>query len=233
MGGGCDSKKSSPTWRHCILRLCSFPSFRWLLIAWDVGGGQYQFLGKVPLKATGVFIAPAILAVVVAFFMIQSNADTTGSRPIQNTTSSSLGTITSSQPGSTDKDNLRESIEQERARLKMMKGTLITEGAQIRMSRRALLHRRLDKLNSGSPSQRKSIVTKRTGELLMGESKFCGRLGRHKADLNSFNAQVNRLELNALRLSTRCVSLEKSVPLTRLQDALGNSKELGKSVSHP
>jgi hypothetical protein len=157
----------------------------------EVGGGQYQFLGKVPLKATA-FIAPAILAVVVAFFMIQSNADTTGSRPIQNAPSSSLGTITSSQPGSTDKDNLREWIEQERARLKIDEADLDSEGAQIEISRQSL-HRRLDELNSGSPSQEEIDRYEADRRTFNGRVEaYNAHLGRHKTDLNSFNAQVDR-----------------------------------------
>src|SRR5207245_1889280 len=71
----------------------------------DLGGNQYQFLGKVPLK-WAAFVAPSIVAVVIAFLMIQNNANSSTSRPTQNTPSGPVGTVTSRQSPSPDRERL-------------------------------------------------------------------------------------------------------------------------------
>jgi len=157
----------------------------------NVGGGQYQFLGKVPLKLTA-FIAPAIVAVVIGFLMLQDNTDTSTSRPVQSAPSSSVGTITSSQPASSDKDRLGQWIDQERARLKPEEADLDSEGAQIEIERHSL-DQRVNELNAGSPSQEESDSYE-ADRLRFNRrvQAYNVQLGRYQTDLRSFNAQVNR-----------------------------------------
>src|SRR5207249_731772 len=82
----------------------------------NVGGNQYQFLGKVPLKWTA-FIAPAIVCVAIAILMMQDSTDTSTSRPVQSTPTSSVETIPSRGAPSPEKQRLGQWIEQERARV--------------------------------------------------------------------------------------------------------------------
>jgi len=157
----------------------------------NVGGGQYQFLGKVPLKLTA-FIAPAIVAVVIGFLMLQDNTDTSTSRPVQSAPSSSVGTITSSQPASSDKDSLGQWIDQERARLKSEEADIDSEGAQIEIERHSL-DQRVNELNAGSPSQEESDSYEADRVRFNRRVQaYNVQLGRYQTNLRSFNAQVNR-----------------------------------------
>lgn len=155
----------------------------------DAGGNRYQFLGKVPLKWTG-FIAPAVVALLIAFFLIQGNTDTTTSTPVQDAPSSSIGTVAASQ--STDKENLGEWVDQEQTRLTAEQSELEMERTQIDAERRSL-DQRADELNSGNPSHEEidSYETARQRFNVEVEA-FNARLEKHKSDVAKFNAEVNR-----------------------------------------
>lgn len=157
----------------------------------NVGGSQYQFLGKVPLKATA-FIGPAIVAVVLGFFMIQDHMETSTSRSMQSAPSHSVGTITSRQASSMDKDNLGQWIDQERARLKSEEADIDSEGTQIDIERQSL-DQKANELNGGSPSQAE-IDSYESDRLRFNRrvQAYNTQLGRYRTDLRGFNAQVNR-----------------------------------------
>ena len=157
----------------------------------NVGGGQYRFLGKVPMKLTA-FIAPAIVAVVIGFFMLQDNTDTSTSRLPQSPPSSSVGTVTSSQSSNADKDSLGKWIDQERARLKEEEAELDSEASQIDTEHQ-LLDQKVNELNSGSPSQEEIDRYEADRRRFNGRVQaHNARLGRHEADVTSFNAQIER-----------------------------------------
>jgi hypothetical protein len=157
----------------------------------NVGGGQYQFLGKVPIKLTA-FIAPAIVAVVIGFFMLQDNTNTSTSRQPQSPPSSSVGTVTSGQSSNADKDSLGKWIDQERARLKEEEAELDSEASQIDIEHK-LLDQKVNELNSGSPSQQEIDSYEADRRRFNGRVQaHNARLGRHEADVTSFNAQIER-----------------------------------------
>ena len=157
----------------------------------NVGGGQYQFLGKVPIKLTA-FIAPVIVAVVIGFLMLQDSTDTSTSRLPQSPPSSSVGTVTSSQSSNADKDSLGKWIDKERARLKQEEAELDSEASQIDIAH-GLLDQKVNELNSGSPSQEEidsyDADLRRFNERVQA---YNARLERHEADVTSFNAQIER-----------------------------------------
>lgn len=154
-----------------------------------VGGNQYQFLGKVPLKWTA-FIGPAVVALVLAFFMIQGNADTNTPTSVQNTPSGSVATVTPSQ--STDKESLGEWIDGEQTRLTTEETQLDAERSQIEAERQSL-DQRAEELNSGTPSQDEIDGYEAARRRFNGEvQSFNAQLEKHKADVSKFNAEVNR-----------------------------------------
>lgn len=155
----------------------------------SAGGNQYQFLGKVPLKWTA-FIGPAIVALVIGFFLLQGTTDTTTSPPVRDIPGSSVGTASPSQ--STEKEVLGEWIDQERARLAAEQSELDTEGSQIDAEHRSL-DQRADELNSGSPSQDEIDSYEAARQRFNAEvGAFNSRLEKHRADVAKFNAEVNR-----------------------------------------
>jgi len=156
-----------------------------------VGGNQYQFLGKVPLKWTA-FVAPAIVAVVIAFFMLQDSTDTGPSWPTQYTPSNPVGTVTSGPSSSPDKERLGQWIEQERTRLESERTELDSEGTLIEVERQSL-NQRVDELNSGSPSQAEidDYETSRA-QFNARVRTYNAKLARHQTSVQSFNAQVSR-----------------------------------------
>lgn len=171
------------------------------------GGNQYQFLGKVPLKWTA-FVGPAVVAIVIALFMIQGNADTNAPTPMQNT-SSSMGTSQTVPPqvlpatpvlqGTpdghievTDKESLGEWIHQERVRLTAEDSELQAKASQIDSERRSL-DQSADELNAGSPSQDEIDSYEAARQRFNSEVEaFNARVDKHKADVSKFNAEVNR-----------------------------------------
>ena len=153
------------------------------------GGNQYQFLGKVPLKWTA-FIGPAVVALVIAFFMIQGNADTNAPTSVQNTPSGSVATVAPSQ--STDKEALGEWIDGEQTRLTTEEAQLDSERSQIEAERQSL-DQKGDELNSGTPSQEEIDAYEAARQRFNREvQSFNARLEKHKADVTKFNAEVNR-----------------------------------------
>lgn len=154
-----------------------------------VGGNQYQFLGKVPLKWTA-FIGPALVALVLAFFMIQGNADTNTPTAVQNTTGGSVSTMAPSQ--STDKEALGEWIDGEQTRLTTEQTQLDSERSQIEAERQSL-DQKGDELNSGTPSQEEIDTYEAARQRFNREvQSFNARLEKHKADVTKFDTEVNR-----------------------------------------
>lgn len=157
----------------------------------DAGGNRYQFLGKVPLKWTA-FIAPAVVALVVAFFLIQGNTGTTTSTPVQDAPRSSTGIIAPSQSPSTDKESVGQWIDQERARLRSEQSELDVEGSRIDAEHRSL-DQRADELNSRNPSQEEIDSYEAERQRFNAEVEaFNTRAERHKSDVAKFNAEVDR-----------------------------------------
>ncbi len=153
------------------------------------GGNQYQFLGKVPLKWTA-FIGPAIVALVIAFFMIQGSADTNTPTSVQNTSSGAVSTMAPTQ--STDKETLGEWIDGEQTRLTAEETQLDAERSQIEAERRSL-DQNGDELNGGTPSQEEIDSYEAERQRFNSEvQSFNARLEKHKADVTKFNAEVNR-----------------------------------------
>ena len=153
------------------------------------GGNQYQFLGKVPLKWT-TFIGPAVVALLIGFFMIQGSTDTTTSTPVQDLPSSSVSTVVPSQ--STDKEALGEWIDQERARLTADQSELDAERNRIDAEHQSL-DQRADELNSENPSQDEIDSYEAARQRFNAEvDAFNSRLQKHRADVAKFNAEVNR-----------------------------------------
>jgi hypothetical protein len=157
----------------------------------DAGGNRYNFLGKVPLKWTA-FIAPAVVALIIAFFMIQGNTDTTPSSPVQDAPSGSVGTATPTQSPSSDKESLGQWIDQERARLRSDQSELDSDGSRIDTDHRSI-DQRADELNAGNPSQEETDSYEASRQRFNSEVQaFNARVAKHKADVARFNAEVSR-----------------------------------------
>ena len=157
----------------------------------DAGGSRYQFLGKVPLKWTA-FIGPVIVALIIAFFIMQGNTDTTTSIPEQSAPSTSVGTPTSGQSPSTDKATLSQWLDQEQARLKSEEPELDSQGNKIELDRKAL-QQKADELKSGTPSQEEIDGYEADRQRFNGEvDAFNVRINRHKSDVAKFNVELDR-----------------------------------------
>jgi chromosome segregation ATPase len=124
--------------------------------------------------------------------MLQDSTDTSTSRLPQSPPSSSVGTVTSSQSSNADKDSLGKWIDQERARLKEEEAELDSEASQIDIEHQ-LLDQKVNELNSGSPSQEEIDSYEADRRRFNGRVQaHNARLGRHEADVTSFNAQIER-----------------------------------------
>ena len=157
----------------------------------DAGGSRYQFLGKVPLKWTA-FIGPVIVALIIAFFIMQGNTDTTTSSPEQSAPSTSVGTPTSGQSLSTDKATLSQWLDQEQARLKSEEPELDSQGNQIELDRKDL-QQKADALKSGTASQEEIDSYEADRQRFNAEvDTFNARINRHKSDVAKFNAELDR-----------------------------------------
>lgn len=157
----------------------------------DSGGNRYQFLGKVPLKWTA-FVGPVIVALIIAFFIMQGNTDTTTSIPVQSAPSTSVGTTTSTQSASADKETLSQWLDQEQARLKSEEPELDSQGNKIELDRKAL-QQKADELKFGTPSQEEIDSYEAERQRFNAEvDAFNARIARHKSDVAKFNAELDR-----------------------------------------
>ena len=143
------------------------------------------------MKATA-FIGPAIVAVVILFFMILGNTETSTSPPAQIAPSSSGESSTPSQPASTDKDRLGQWIDQERSRVKSEEADIDSEKTQIDIERQSL-DQKENELKAGSPSQEEidsyNADVRRFNQRVQA---YKAQLEKYEMNIRSFNAQVNR-----------------------------------------